>query len=184
MKNNNNDNNNNNNDNNNNNNNDNNNNNNNNNNNDKKEESSQDLWNLLPVAVSSFSSFQQRRTNIHCSRQPEVSRSLQPLCFCRVLNQLDATNGHYNRHRTSGSQVTLFLPECGPMIFWECLLQNWLRFFFLYEPQRIRNLFLLLFYRTKQVAAVFLSHHSATLCFLVLYPEYLNIPRSLTMTFD
>ena len=31
--------------------------------------------------------------------------------------------------------------------------------------QRIRNLFLLLFYRTKQVAAVFLSHHLPTLCF-------------------
>ena len=155
-----------------------------NNNNKKKEECFQDLWNLLPLAVSSFSSCQQLRTNIHCFRQPEVSRSLQPPCFCRVLNQLDAKNDHYNRHRTSGSQVTLFLPEGGPMIFWECLLQNWLRLFFLYEQQRIRNLFLLLFYRTKQVAAVFLSHHLPTLCFLVLFPEYLNIPRSLTMTYD
>ena len=150
----------------------------------KKEKCYQDLWNLLPVAVSSFSSCQQLRTNIHCSRQPEVSRSLEPLCFCRVLTQLDAMNDHYNRHRTPGSQVTLFLPEGDPMIFWEYLLQNWLRLFFLFEQQRIHNPFLLHFYRTKQVTAVFLSHHSPTLYFLVLSPEYLNIPRSLTMTFD
>ena len=139
------------------------------------------LWRFLLCIVNSCVF---KYSNIHCSPQPEVSRSLQPLCFCRVLNQLDATNDHHNRHRTSGSQVTLFLPEGGPMIFWECLLQNWLRLFFLYEQQRIRNVFLLLFYRTKQVAAVFLSHHLPTLCFLVLFPEYLNIPRSLTMTYD
>ena len=84
----------------------------------KKEECYQDLRNLLPVAVSSFSSCQQLRTNIHCSRQPEVSRSLQSLCCCRALNQSDATNDQYSRHRTPGSQVThLFFPEGGPMIF-------------------------------------------------------------------
>ena len=40
------------------------------------------------------------------------------------------------------------------------------------------------FYRAKYVATVFLCHHSPTLCFLVFFLEYLNIPRWLTLTFD
>ena len=128
---------------------------------------------LLPVAFSSsFLSCQQLHTNSRCSRQAEVSRSLQCLCCFGALNQLDAMNDRYDRHRTPGSKVThLFLPEGGLMIFWECLLQYWLYLFFLYEQQHKHDLCFLLFYRTKQVAALFLSHHSPTL-------------RWLTLTFD
>ena len=150
------------------------------------------LWDVLPVAASSsFLSCQQLRTNIQCSRQPEVSRSLQLLCCCRALNQFDETNHSLvsetvsDLHRTPIVQVSrLFLPEGGPQSFRGRSLQNWLCLFFLYEQQRIHDPYFLLFYRTKQVAAVFLSHHSPTLCFLALFPEYLNIPRLLNSTFD
>ena len=40
------------------------------------------------------------------------------------------------------------------------------------------------FYRAKYVATVFLCHHSPTLCFLVFFLEYLNIPRWLILTFE
>ena len=68
-----------------------------------------------------------------------------------------------------GSKVIhFFLSEGGLMTFWECLLQNWLYLFFLYERQRKHDTCFLLFYRTKQVAALFLSHHPPTLCWLTL----------------
>ena len=150
------------------------------------------LWDVLPVAASSsFLSCQQLRTNNQCSRQPEVSGSLQPLCCCRALNQFDETNHSLvsetgtDLHGTPIAQVNhLFLPEGGPQSFRGRSLQNWFCLFFLYEQQRIHGPYFLLFYRTKQVAAVFLSHHSPTLCFLALFPEYLNIPRLLNSTFD